>query len=202
MSIAPYKNRTISLQFESSYEAQFGVNKIVSSLISRYLPSQGRSKVSAIPKKFDAPILLKGPSSVTIDHTTGVAEEAGIYTSFIQPWFIQNVKITIKGTSYLGAYPVLSISDRDAEKLAKTLYQSLNDFSGRSGPKGSKERVVLDIGGNPDRARTFIGYIQNLSLSENIESIYMMDYSFTFIGKNMELQALAKGAADAKGAKG
>ncbi len=171
----------------------------VQDLTARYLPSQGRNffggksigNAAGFLTKSEKPendvfITLKGPSKITISHKTGVAEEEGLYTSFIQPWFVQNVDITVTGTSYLGAFPLLSSGDKDAQSLIQALYTTLNDFSGIAGPIGTRSRLVLTLKGNPDKARAFIGYIKQVDFSESVESAYLIDYTLTFVGRNLE----------------
>lgn len=200
MSFAPYKDRTITLIDENTYRKRNNLGTAaIQDLAKRYLPSQGRNffggksignavsglTASPVPEN-DVFVTLKGPTKIMVSHKTGVAEEEGLFSSFIQPWFVQNIDITISGSSYLGAFPLLSAGDKDAQSLIKALYTTLNDFSGIAGPIGTKSRLVLTIKGNPDKAKSFIGYIKQLDLSESVESAYLVDYTLSFVGRNLE----------------
>jgi len=199
---APYKDRTISLILESDYTARGKagfVKNTAQDLGRRYLPAQGRSiggkTLGDAASNF---IDLKGPSSITMDHATGVAQEQGLFTTFLQPWYVKGVTLTIKGTSYLGAYPLLSNPDKDAERLLRLMYQTLNDFSGRLGTAGNKQRTVLIIRGAPKQAQKFVGYITNLNLTESVDNAYLMDYTLSFVGKRMDNVAQSNGTAAGK----
>ncbi len=215
MSFAPYKDRTITLIDENTYRRRAGsaLLSAAQDLTARYLPAQGRNffggktignsaqaLLGSPDTSKDVFVTLKGPTKIAIIHKTGVAEEEGLFSSFIQPWFVQNIDITISGSSYIGAFPLLSSPDGDAKNLISSLYTTLNDFSGIAGPEGSKSRLVLTLRGNPDKAKSFIGYIKQLDLTEAVESAYLIDYTLSFVGRNIDNMAITDAKRKARAA--
>lgn len=207
--LAPTYNRTVSLVSEEGYlsykqKGALGyVKRAGSDLTQKYLPAQGRNTFG---KKTISDYLtfidLKSVYSISVSHVSGVAVENGLFTSFLQPWYIQPIQITIKGASYLGAYPFLSSRDRELERLLKLYYASLNDFSNLHGAAGNRKRIVMILNGYPDKSKAFNGYITDLTSTESIENANLVDYTLKYVGYDIssaDAQAgLAAGAQDKK----
>ena len=203
MGLAPLKDRTITLTLERDLaETSPDVVKLSTTkgFSDRFLPTRGLG--GFIRKKIQGDktreVVLRGATNISISHSAGVAQSSGLATSFIQPWFIGNIPITIKGQSYLGAYSALSVPDRDVERVLRAFRRSLNDFSSNLGAPGSKERVLLEIKGNPKGARRFLGFITDLDWNEDTNNPYLLDYSISFLGRNVDNAALVKGKANAQ----
>ena len=204
MSFAPFKDRTITLTLESDYlklqgdRAKNGaIKNFGTDFTNRFIPKSGLLGQLVQKVRKEPTLTLKGPTSISITHASTIAEAEGISTSFLQPWFIKNVNIMIRGNSYLGAFPILSVPDRDAEKLLKKYRDTLNDFSSNLGSPGSRERIILEFKGNPPGARKFIGFIKDLTFTEQIDSVYLIDYTMNFVGRNIDNSALAQGKGNA-----
>ena len=93
---------------------------------------------------------------------------------------------------------MLSPSDRDIERLLKGFRETLNDFSTLSGKEGDKDRFMLEINGNPQGARRFLGFIKRLAWTEDVKNPYILDYTLEFIGRNVDNASLAKGKTGAQ----
>jgi len=145
------------------------------------------------------PISLAGPTSIDIDYDAKIGDDSGIATNFTQPWFIKNVPVRIKGTSYLGAYEGVSRGDDDAAQILKMYRTSLNDFAqGINGAPGTGQRFLIQLTGMPAGMDRFVGYIRNFHITENIESVYLLDYSLDFLGKCMDNANVMTGTSNAK----
>lgn len=197
MPLAPFRDRTIRLTLESDLQGTGGVVQLSATkgFTDRFLPTSGlggfvAKKAGLVSKT----VTLRGPMAIDIKHIAGVAEENGLSTAFLQPWYIENIPITIRGQSYIGAYPVLSVGDRDVENVLKMFRTSLNDFANVAGRPGTKSRVFLDLQGNPKGARRFLGYIRGLDWDEDVKNVNVLNYTISFIGRNVDDAALAKGA--------
>ena len=199
MPIVPTRDRTISLTLESALRNT--PNKKVSTkasdkYVSKFIPNSGITGFIAKKSGLEsATIVLQGPTRINIGLTADIGNDPGIFTSFLQPWFIKNIPVRIDGESYLGAYTGISVGDRDAERLLKKFRDTLNDFSHDG--QYSKERILLEIKGGPQGTRRFLGYIQKLDLTEDIRNPYFLNYSLDFIGRNVDNAALSQGRADA-----
>lgn len=205
MPLAPFRDRTIRLTLESDLQGQTDVVQLqaTKSFTDRFMPTSGLGGYVAAPPANGSStaaktLTLRGPMSISIKHVAGVAEENGLSTSFLQPWYIESIPITIKGQSYIGTYPLLSVSDRDVERALKMFRQSLNDFATLNGKPGSKERIFLDLQGNPPGARRFLGFIRGLDWDEDVKSVNVLNYTIEFIGRNVDNAALAKGKLGAQ----
>ena len=96
MAVAPYKDRTIILTKESNL---FGTGADVvdlnktKSFVDRFLPRSGL--LGFVAKKFvpRKNIILKGPTSIMIEHSAAIADASGLFTSYLQPWFIKNIPL-------------------------------------------------------------------------------------------------------------
>lgn len=203
MGLAPFRDRTITLTLErdlaenSPDVARLSTTK---SFSDRFLPNRGlggfiRKKVLGDRTR---EVTLRGAMSINVSHSAAVAQSSGLSTSFIQPWFIGNIPITIKGQSYLGAYTALSVPDRDVERVLRAFRRSLNDFSSNLGAPGTKERVLLDIKGNPKGARRFLGFITDLDWNEDTNNPYLLDYTISFLGRSVDSASLVKGKSNAQ----
>jgi hypothetical protein len=119
--------------------------------------------------------------------------DTGITTSFLQAWYIKPISITVRGQSYLGAYPLVSPSDRDVERLLTKFRKAANDFSTLYGSAGTKERFLLELNGYPKGARKFLGYLKRLDWTEDVKNANLLDYTIEFIGRNVDNASLADG---------
>jgi hypothetical protein len=119
------------------------------------------------------------------------AKENGLFTSFMQPWHISIIDITIVGESYLGAYPFFSRGDKDIENILGMFRQSHNDFI--LGKPGTKERVILSIANNPGETDEYIGYINSLEFSDKITTVFTLPYTLSFSGWSRQSIAIQNG---------
>jgi hypothetical protein len=143
-------------------------------------------------------LILKGPTSLNAGFSAGIADEAGLATTFLEAWFIRNSPIKIKGESYLGTFAGLSVSDKDASGLLKLFYTSLRDFSNHLGAPGTKERFILEIANNPEGSARFIGFIRDFNFTEDVKKPYILDYDLEFIGKSFDQVAIGIGKQGAQ----
>jgi hypothetical protein len=201
MPLALLKDRTISLTLEKDYEAKLsGTQAVLSNdLFQQFLPTTTGVPGSILNKlsTVNPTIILKGPNYMSFDHVADVAEENGLFTSFLQPWYIRPVNIQIRGGSYLGAYTLLSVPDGDLELTLAMFRKSQGDFSNQVGTPGDRQRVVLNIQNNPQGSRTFLGYFKRLTFSDEIKSAYLLDYQIDFVGRNIDNLGIATGKANA-----
>jgi len=219
MPLAPYKDRSIKLTLEGEYLAQAStpfVKAFAKSVVDNFLPNPGLitlagrllnsenledfSRKREISRSKVGTILLKGPTSFNADFSADVADEQGLQNSFLQPWYIKNIPIEIRGESYLGMYDLLSVSDRDAKDVLNMFTTSLRAFSSQFGVPGTKERVVLEISNNPLGAERFIGFIRGFKIGEDVRKGYILDYDLRYIGIPMQGLSMANGKADAQNA--
>ena len=196
MPLAPLRNRTITLTPETQiFQSTETPVRLDTSLnfADKFLPKKGLGGYltnKIIPNRS---ITLAGVTDISIDHKALVADENGLFTSYMQPWYIQNVPIVLSGQSYIGAYPLLSVSDRDLERVMKAFRGSLNDFTGLQGAAGNKERYLLEFGGYFPGARRFLGYFSQVSWKESIKNVNVLDYTISFLGRNVDNAYIVKG---------
>ncbi len=144
---------------------------------------KAKSKISA----FD----LVGPTYINFGLNAGVADESGLNTNSIEPWFIKAIPIQIRGESYLGMYDI-GVHDKDVQNVVALFTESLQEFS-FDGTGGTKEPVVLEIANNPPKMRRFIGYIKGFTFSEDVKKPYFLDYQLDFIGLNLDRFSVSQG---------
>lgn len=172
------------------------------SFTDKFIPSNGL--IGAVARdvfgKVDPTLKLVGPMSIDFSYDADVAVEPGLFTSYIQPWFVKPVSISIKGESYLGTYVLISRADKDVESALDKLTTSLNDFSDRVGSAGDKSRVLLEIKNNPRGARRFLGYIKHLSFGENVQTPFILNYEIGFIGRSIDNMQIVSGKNNARAA--
>jgi hypothetical protein len=203
MPLALLKDRTIKLTLESDYRKQQGVwgsvASITASLVKNYLPPSIPIATKLFNKAtgnaFGKTLNLKGANSVSLDYSADIGEESGLFTSFLQPWYIKNVNISVKGESYLGAYSLLSSGDSDVLETLNKFKTMQNDFSTNGGVAGTRERVVVEITNNPLGSRKFIGYFKKFNFSEDVQNAYILPYQFDFIGKNIDNAQISEAKA-------
>lgn len=201
MAFAPFRDRSVTLTLEDDLpktNRNDGVLATNAAFTNRFLPQSGvgrflAKKVPGLNKLATASVTLKGANFISVSHTADVASDQGISTSFLQSWFIKPVSITIRGQSYLGAYPLLSPSDRDVERLLAKFKKAANDFSTLYGSEGTKERILLELNGYPRNARKFLGYLKRLDWTEDVKTSNLLDYTIEFIGRNVDNASLSNG---------
>ncbi len=202
MAFAPNRNRTITLTPESAVFQQTpqGVRLDTGKNFSdRFLPKSGLGKI-ALEKGFglgSSTITLAGVTDLSVDNRAIVAEEEGLFESFLQPWYAKPVPILLTGQSYLGAYPVLSVSDRDLERVMSVYKVTLGDFSGLSGAVATKERYLLELGGYFPGAHRFLGYFTQVTWRESVKTVNLLDYTIGFLGRNVDDAFISQGKAGA-----
>lgn len=203
MAFAPFRDRSVTLTLESELPTTDTGDSILATnaaFTNRFLPQSGvgkflAKKVPGLNKRILANVTLKGANYISVSHQADVAVDSGLSTSFFQPWYIKPVAISIRGQSYLGAYPLVSPSDRDVERLLQKFRVAANDFSTLFGKRGSGERFLLELNGYPKGARKFLGYLRRLDWTEDVKNANLLDYTIEFIGRNVDNAALAKGKA-------
>lgn len=208
MPLAPVKDRTISLTLEKDLvsDAANGTGQALTkpsqSFTDKFIPSSGLTGAVArnVFGKISPTLNLVGPMSIDFTYEADVAVEQGLFTSYIQPWFVKPVTINIKGESYLGTYVLISRADRDVEKSLDKLMTSLNDFSDRVGQPGDKSRVLLEIKNNPRGARRFWGYIRHLNFGENVANPFILNYDLSFVGRSVDNMEIVSGKNNARAA--
>ena len=208
MAFAPFRDRSVSLTLETELPVTNEGNSVLgtnAAFTSRFLPSTGllgaaaklAAKVPGLNKLEPKSVTLKGASYISVSHAADVASESGVSTSFLQPWFIKPISITVRGQSYLGAYPLISPSDRDVERLLRQFRKMAGDFSPLFGSQGTGERILLELNGYPKGARKFLGYLKRLDWTEDVKNANLLDYTLEFIGRNVDGASLAIGKAGA-----
>lgn len=200
MPLFPLKDRTISLTLERDLprqgEVQSQLAKYASDFSQRFIPSTGPAGAAAKALGASQKVLrLVGPNYMSFDFDAAVAEEAGPFTSHLQPWYIKPVVVSIKGESYLGTYAGVSRSDADVKNLLDKFKKQLTDFTPRFGTPGTQERIQIEIASNPQGSRKFLGYIRRFSFSESINNPYMLPYEMVFVGRNVDNLQVARGAS-------
>ena len=191
MPLFPVKDRTIRLTLE--VRSPDGSSNVTSAsqprYVSQFIPNSGllggiiaNTKLGAVEATLD----LVGPTSIDISYKADVAADVGLFTSFLQPWFIRPVVVTIKGTSYIGAYSGLARSDRDAKGILAKFYKSQNDFADLGGKPGNGARLLLELTGLPKGMNRFLGYITDFGITEGIDKAYLLNYTMSFVGRNMQ----------------
>jgi len=207
MPLAPIKDRTISLTLESDIkENSTNSNSTVlrkpsQSFTDKFIPSSGIAGAVArkvLNLKPDPTLRLVGPMAIDFTYEAEVAVEDGLFTSYIQPWFVKPVSISIRGESYLGTYTLISRADKDVESALKKMLESLNDFSARVGHPGTKSRVLLEIRNNPRNARRFLGYIRRLNFGENVSTPFILNYEIGFVGRSVDDMEVVAGKVNAR----
>ena len=207
MPMFPVRDRTIVLTLESSLLEYTSVGPTVLTtpsqpFVNKFLPSTGLggAVMQNVFGVTDPSIELVGANSIDISHDAAVAEETGLFTSYLQPWFIKPVHITIKGESYLGAYLGVSRGDNEAKRILEAFRKSLNDFTALAGKPGTKERVQLEIRGYPKGMRKFFGYLTKFSTQEQVTNAYILSYDLSFVGRNIDNSQIVKGKGNATAA--
>ncbi len=199
MGLAPLRDRTISLRLESEVSETKGNKKVstkkTDSFVRRFMPNKTAEGFISSRLPGEGAVFLRGPTKVSWGFEAAIGDDQGIFTSHLQPWFIKSIPISIDGSSYIGAFPGLSVSDQDVEKTLQKFKKTSSDFTPRNGQKGNKERFVLEIRGGPRGTRRFMGYLLQLNFSEDVKDPYFLNYSIRFIGRNIEEVAVADGKA-------
>ena len=193
---APYRNRSVSLTLESNLPSNKSTTLITNgAFVSKFLPSSGLVG-QALNKKFNpsgGTLTLSGVNSISGALATDTGTDMGVSTWFIQPWYIKPVPITLKGTSYLGTYPSVSVPDRDFERLLKMFKTVANDFSSLYGAQGTKERVLLELNGYPQGAARFLGLLGSLTWDEEVKNANVINWSLTFVGRSTDGYSVMRG---------
>ncbi len=141
---------------------------------------------------------LIGPTSIDIAYAADVAAEPGLFTSFLQPWFIKPVRITIAGNSYIGAYSGMARADRDAKGILDRFKRSQNDFADLGGKPGNAARLLVEMTGLPRGMSRFLGYIEDFSIKEGVDKAYLLGYSVQFVGRNVDDAKVRQGRQNAR----
>jgi hypothetical protein len=204
MPFAPIRDRSITLTLESELPSTNTAPTVLATnaaFTNRFLPQSGvgaflAKNTPGLNKLVPKGVTLKGASYISVSHTADIATDQGLSTSFFQPWFVKPVAISVRGQSYLGAYPLVSPSDRDVERLLQKFRVMANDFSSLFGSRGTGERVLLELNGYPSGARKFLGYLKRLDWTEDIKQANLLDYTLEFVGRNVDNASLAKGKAN------
>lgn len=201
MPLFPVKDRTIRLTLESISKdgTRQGTAASQPRYVSQFIPNSGLlgGLVSGGQKLLgvEATLDLIGPTSIDIGYSAGVAAEPGLATNFTQPWFIKLIPITIKGTSYIGAYSGLSRADRDAKAILQKFRRSQNDFADLGGKPGTTQRVMLEMVGLPYGMSRFLGYFTDFNVNESVDKAYLLNYTMMFLGRNVEDAKVRSGKA-------
>ncbi len=188
------KDRSISLTLHSDIvKAQQGVGagapkKFGQEFLDKYLPTgsltgyAATTGLNAIGLVSPA-LTLTGPQSIRFGYSVDVAIEKGLFTSFMQPWFIAPIEIEIMGESYIGTFPVISKADADISGVLEMLHTVANDFSGINGtPADADKAVLLEIRNNPRVAKSYLGFLRKFEFGEKVENPYLLDYNIGFVG--------------------
>ena len=201
MPLFPVKDRTIRLTLEQPSSSSKDTAASQPRYISQFIPNGGLlgGIVSGLGlTDVNSTLDLVGPTSINIKHAADVATESGLFTNFIQPWFIKPVVITIQGNSYLGAYTGLARSDNDLQQIIKRFRKSQNDFTNLKGSPGTAQRMLLELTGMPAGLSRFKGYMTGFDLNEDIKTVYLVNYTISFVGLNVDQSSVATGKANAQ----
>lgn len=206
MPLFPVKDRTIRLTLETRGQNGAAQNTAASQprFVSQFIPNSGLlgGIVSASGiRTVDSTVDLVGPTSIGIDYDADVAAEPGLYTSFIQPWFIKPVRISITGTSYIGVYAGLARADRDAKNILDKFKRSQNDYVDLGGKPGNAARVLIELSGMPRGMSRFLGYIESFGVKDNIDTVGLLGYTLNIVGRNMDDANVRQGKQNSKAAK-
>lgn len=192
MPLFPVKDRTIRLTLEniSRDGTRQDTNASQPRYVSQFIPNSGLlgGLVSGAQKRLgiEATLDLIGPTSIDISYSASIGSDSGLATNFEQPWFIKLIPITIKGTSYIGAYSGLSRADRDAKGILQKFRRSQNDFAKLGGAPGTTQRLLLEMTGMPQGMSRFLGYFTDFNISESVDKVYLLNYTMMFLGRNIE----------------
>ena len=202
MAFAPFRDRSITLTLESEIPVSNknpGALATNAAFTNRFLPQSGVGRSLAkiitpgLNKLIPLSVTLKGATHISVNHQVDIGVDQGISTAFLQPWYIKPIPITIRGQSNLGAYPLISPSDRDIERVLQKFRIAANDFSSQFGRAGDGQRFLLELNGYPKGARKFLGYLKALNWTEEVKNANLLDYSIEFIGRNVDNAALVDG---------
>ncbi len=206
MPLFPVKDRTIRMTLETRGANGSSQNTAASQprFVSQFIPNSGLlgglvsgSGLRGVESTLD----LIGPTSIDIAYSSDVAAEAGLFTSFIQPWFIKPVRITIAGTSYIGAYAGMARADRDAKGILDRFRRSQNDFVDLGGKPGNAARLLIEMTGLPRGMSRFLGYIEDFNIKEGVDKAYLLGYTIQFVGRNMDDAKVRQGKQNGQAAK-
>ena len=191
MPLFPVKDRTIRLTLETFAPdgSSQGTPASQPRYVSQFIPNSGLlgGLVSNLRKATpEATLDLIGPTSIDIGFSADVAVESGLETSYMQAWFIKPIPITIKGTSYIGAYTGLARADRDAKGILQKFRRSQNDFSDIGGKPGNSARLLLELLGMPYGMSRFLGHITSFNITESVDKVYLLNYTLSFVGRNID----------------
>jgi hypothetical protein len=203
MPLYPVRDRTISLTTEPLAPAASAANPAATqpAFVSQFIPNSGllgglTSGGLASLGKAPASVSLIGPTAISMKFAAGVAADSGLFTNFLQPWFIKPIQVIIRGNSYIGAYSGLSRGDNDAQAILQTFRTSQNDFRSGGGA-GTGQRILLKLSGMPSGFSRFMGFITDFDIDEAIKTVYLLDYSLSFIGVSVDQIARRQGQAAA-----
>ena len=203
MSLSAPKDRTVKITLESDLKKNGSDVATYTSTktraVDKFLTHRGLSGYVTKALGVKRPTLfLRGVNAIDFDYTAGVAEAQGPGTSFLQPWSIKPVKISLKGMSYLGTYVGLGNGDKEVSDIYGKLKIALNDFSPKFGAAGTGERTLIEFTENPENCQKFLGYITGFKWSEQALEAYVLNYSFSFIGVPADDSALIVGKNNAQ----
>ncbi len=203
MPLLPTKSRTISLTIQkpASGKDPQSLQTPSQGFVSKYIPSTGIAGAvskNLLGRTVESTLNLVGPTAIDITFEADIASESGLFTSFLQPWSMKPTAVTIKGESYLGAFPLISNADTDVKDILARFRSTLNDFSGRLGTPGTGRRVLLEFRNNPDGARRFLGFIRRFHFGESISAHYLLPYEIDFIGRPVDGVKISEGREDGR----
>jgi len=227
MAILNPQDRTVRLSFYNSANIyspnsfdgiakQLSASREAVQTMTKILPIAPIVSVTSTlyPKGIDY-IELKSVESISFKFSADIAVEPGLRVAFIQPWYIKPVDITIRGNSYIGAFPFVSNPDNDIGDIFYRLDRGLKEI-----PTGSEVAsnlyndiiksddsiflrmpIRLEITNNPNNTKRFRGFIKDFSFSENLSKAFLLDYTIEFVGKYEMDNSRQNGKNDAENTK-
>jgi hypothetical protein len=196
------KSRQVRLGLQSELQTKSiaqNAAQATSDLLFSTLP-QAKPIQLALDKFTKKGVILSGVNEIRWETVADIAIGNGLIQSVLQPWPVQPTKITISADSYMGQITLLSPSDDDVNQILKRLYQTLDEFWRIGNQSQAKEAMILEVDNNPTNHRSFIGFIESFTYTENADHPFMFDYTLSFVGiprtNNMVAQAINMAKSD------
>ena len=163
MPIYPVKDRTIKMTLAVPGATASNPAATQPAYVRQFIPNSGLlgGLVNGLTPAPPTSISLVGPTKISIKFSAGVAAESGLFTNFLQPWFIKPVMVSIMGTSYIGnSFRAVQVRQRRAGHPPEVPGASQSDLPTQSWrPPAATQRIALQLTGMPAGFSRFLGYI-------------------------------------------
>ena len=176
------------------------INGDFSSLFNEQIPPGGRNELyrqrrvridywfsktsEAKPKVIE----LTEVTSISIQSGATTAIGLGPIAAVLQPWYFQPFKIEIQGRSYMGAFATNRLNvgvDVDVKKIMD-MRQSINSDFLAGDVSNLKAAITYsdpNDASNLQVSQEFVGFVDDISISEDHGSPFVKDYVLKFTGE-------------------